>query len=402
MNDIVRKVRCVQRRMAVNRFLEAWTTSLIFVASLLVVFVLVDKVIYVGVDPLFAFAGALGLSVLAAGLVSWIRRPRFLSAAIRADAQMGLKERVSSVLAIEKFETEMERALYDDTLARVQRLSLAEAAPIELPRRARFVPVPVVAAILALFLPTWDLLDRKVAADKEAATIAEVKKVAEELKKKVNELKEKTKGQEMKEVQKILSEMEQLTAEMKKGIPKKDDAMAKLSSLADQAKQRQEQLAGKKSMASELKSAASKMEGKNQNEMGKKLQQGKFGEVAKELEQKMKDLRDGKLNEEQKRQLAKEMQDLANAMKDMPGLQSMQKAAENAGQQLQSMDPKSMEQALQSMQQMQQELSDLDQSLNESQALQQAMDDLQQMQDQLSQSEQQSCPDCGQKQQEGG
>lgn len=402
MNDIVRKVRRVQRRMALNRFLDAWTISLLLAASLLAVFVLVDKVIYVGVDPLLAFGAALGLSVAMAGVLAWLRRPRFLSAAIQADEQMGLKERVSSVLAIEAFETDMEKALYDDTLARVQRLSLAEAAPIELPRRARFVPVPVVAAILALFLPTWDLLERKVAADKTAATVAEVQKVAEELKKKVNELKEKTKGQEMAEVQKIVSEMEKLTAEMKKGIQKKDDAMAKLSSLADKAKQRQDQLADKKSMANELKSAASKMEGKDQNEMAKKLQQGKFGEVAKELEQKMKDLQDGKLSEEQKQQLAKDMQDLSNAMKDMPGLQSMQKAAENAGQQLQSMDPKGMEQALSNMKGMQQQLSDLDKSLSESEALQQAMNDLQQMQDQLSQSDQQSCPDCGQKQGEGG
>lgn len=400
MQEIARKVRRVQSRMVVNRFLDAWALMLMLVASALVAYVLADRLFFIGLDPMIPFGAGLGLSLLGAGLLTWIYRPRFLSAAIRTDEQMGLKERVSSVLSIGAFETEMEQALYADTVARLNKLALASAAPIELPRRARWVPVPVAAAILCLFLPNWDVLERKAAKAKEAFTVAEVQKQAEQLKKTSQLLKEKAKGEEMKEVQQIASDMEKLTAEMKKGIPKKDDAMAKLSSIADQVKQRQDALSDKKAMANDMKNAMSKAAGEK-SEMEKKLQEGKFGEVAKDLEQKMKDLQDGKMSEEAKQQLAKDLQQMADSMKDMPGLQSLQKAAENAGQQLQSQDPKQQQQAANDLANMKQQLSDLSKAQKESEALDQASSDLKQMQDQLSQSDQQTCPDCGAKQDQG-
>jgi hypothetical protein len=103
--------------------------------------------------------GSLAVGLLAAGVWTWSRRQTSLDAAMEIDRRFGLKERVSSSLALEpiEIETEAGQALIRDAVARVGQLEIAEQFSVTSHRKL-LLPFGPAALVLELILFVRDKL----------------------------------------------------------------------------------------------------------------------------------------------------------------------------------------------------------------------------------------------------
>src|SRR5437667_151012 len=85
-----------------------------------------------------------GIGSIAGAVAAWLTyktRATPLDAAVGIDSRLGLKERVSSALAIGEPRRDDEAALVEDAAVRVRALRVREAFPIQAPRELRWIPV---------------------------------------------------------------------------------------------------------------------------------------------------------------------------------------------------------------------------------------------------------------------
>src|SRR5947209_5904664 len=142
MDVLVKQVRRAQRRLILQQFLGlgVWCW---FVALLLATLAIgVGKIWPLNVEGSMWAAGWIGGSILAGTLAALIgtfwRRSSRLDSALEIDRRFGLKERVSSSLALrrEELESAAGRALVLDAVGRVSRINVTERFRLHLGRKA--------------------------------------------------------------------------------------------------------------------------------------------------------------------------------------------------------------------------------------------------------------------------
>ncbi len=190
MDPLKRQVRIARRRLSLQLFLRTlawcWFGTLLAVA------------IIVGLDkffPLSVAAPVWGVAALVSGLVlaiawTWMHLRSELEAALEIDRRFGLKERVSSSLALDdsQLATAAGQAVVQDAVRRLERLDVAGQFRIRL---GRWAWLPVVPALLAFSLATF--LEPAVDENQAAATTSaaaqqkQIKKSGEVLRKKLED-----------------------------------------------------------------------------------------------------------------------------------------------------------------------------------------------------------------------
>ena len=156
MDTLHKQVRRAQRRLMLQQFLLALTWSLFGTFLIAALAISVPKIWALPLQSdLWAagwLAGALVFGFAIASLWTYVRRSAPLDAAIEIDRRYGLKERVSSALALgaEEVETEAGQALVNDAVRRVDRLDVDERFGIQLNRRALLPFLPATVAILLM------------------------------------------------------------------------------------------------------------------------------------------------------------------------------------------------------------------------------------------------------------
>ena len=117
MTELQKQVQRAQRRITLQRFLSACVWSLAGCLGVAAIALAVTKIWHIDVDPRQWQIGWLAGSVIAglgiAGVWAWFHQFSMVEAAIEIDRRFGLKERVSSSLALspEEAESEVGRAL---------------------------------------------------------------------------------------------------------------------------------------------------------------------------------------------------------------------------------------------------------------------------------------------------
>ena len=157
-----RQLRAIGARL---RFLGAlgFTTNALFgAASLSLLLVVVGRWAQWPHLAWWAMAPA-AAGVLAGAVCFWIRRPSRFSAAMRADDELGLHERLSTMVFLETHgagnenenenENEIETLQRADAERHVTDRSLESVASVRLPERARWLVLPVVAVLAVLIYP---------------------------------------------------------------------------------------------------------------------------------------------------------------------------------------------------------------------------------------------------------
>ena len=166
-----RQLRAVGARL---RFLGAlgFTTNALFgAAGLTLMLVVVGRWAQWPHLAWWAMAPA-GAGFLAGVFCYWIRRPSRFSAAMRADDELGLHERLSTMVFLETHrasdgnENEIENEIEIETLQRADAerhgtdRSLVSVASVRLPERARWLVLAVAAILAVLIYPGAQQLPR--------------------------------------------------------------------------------------------------------------------------------------------------------------------------------------------------------------------------------------------------
>lgn len=171
MSIIEEKIRQAQRRLWLNRWLHAFGWSLAGAYSLWLLGWLVNRLFSIyPFPPIWTLIGAAVAGVAAS--IFWLimtRDPR-LAAAAAFDEAAGLRERLSTSLAIKHDSPDaFEAAVVQDAAQRVATLSPRVFLPVRWPGSLSLSSLILVAAALSLLLPEFDLLNRKSGADQRQA-----------------------------------------------------------------------------------------------------------------------------------------------------------------------------------------------------------------------------------------
>ncbi len=188
MEELQKQVRRAKRRITLQRFINVlgwcWFATLLMAAVLM----FIDKYFPMHV-PLWSWAaGAIVAGLLAALVWTLLAGGKPLEAAMEIDRRFGLKERVSSTLAMprEDLESEAGQTVAADATRRVARLEISEKFPLAPPRRLLLPIIPAVLAVVVAFLPNPSAGDNPVPPKNEDPAVKpQIKRASEAVRREI-------------------------------------------------------------------------------------------------------------------------------------------------------------------------------------------------------------------------
>jgi len=432
MEELEKQVGRARWRLGLGRFLR--TLGFCWFATLLVAAVLVGldkRYVWPAPDWLWP-AAALGLGLFAAGLWIGLTRRRPIDAAIEIDKRFGLKERVSSSLALTDQERESEagQALVDDAVARVRSVEVGARFPVRPGRPALLPLLPAVLGVAAfLLIPA---IEKPVEADTGTdakAVKQQVKRSSEALKKKLADRRKEASEKGLKDAERLFKRLERQTEDLASGKTDRKKARVQLNDLAQKLRQRRSELGGSEQVQRQLNQLRDLNRGPA-DELAKAMRDGDFKKAEEKLDELKEKLDKGDLDEKDKQQLKEQLEKMQEKLGDMaaahkaacedlkkqiqqaqangqlgeagklqqqlnqlmqqaPQMNQLKQMANQLGQCAQCMQNGNMQGAQQALQQLQGNLADLKQQLDEMELLDEAMNQLVQAQNQM------NCKACG-------
>lgn len=424
MDVLKRQVGRAQFRLTMERFLACLSWCCFVSLLLAAVLIVVDKFMPLGVHYAVWLGSGLGLGLLTALIWTWCTRRKDLDAAIELDRRFGLKERVSSTLAMTagELESPLGKALADDAAKRVERVHVAEKFPVRLNRWAW---LPLAPAVLAFLLATfWHpaIGENPVGATPDkVAQQKQIKESSAVLRKKLADRREQAKKEGLKEAAELFQKLEQGTKQLQQADQAdRQQAMIKLNDLAKELEKRRQELGGDK-----LKEQLNQLKNMKQgpaDKLAQALKNGDFKQALNELQKLKEQLEQGKLDDQAKADLAKQMSDMEQKLKQMaeahqkaqeelkkqiqekqeagkseeaselqkqlsklaeqaPQMNQLKKLSDKLGECSKCMQQGDQEGAAKSLESMKSELSELEQKMAEMKMLDQAMDEMAQCKD---------------------
>jgi septal ring factor EnvC (AmiA/AmiB activator) len=383
MDTLRKQIARVRRRLVLQQFLGvlAWAWFATLLAAATAIFVQkqwlseVDGWRWAG----YWLGGAVALGLIVAFAWTLVFRLPELDAAIELDRRFGLKERVSSSLALapEDFETPAGRALLDDTIRRVGKLDVDAKFPLVFKRSTWLPALPAALAFAFCFLadPT-----RSAQSDAQANTVGIKKQIKESLAplpKNLSQIREKAEDNKMSpELVDQLRKVEDGSRDLaKKDEGDRNQALSKLNDLAKELEQRREKLADGEKFKDQL-AAMKNMPKGPADKLAQDLKNGDFSKALKELQNLQKQLSEGKLDPEKMKELVQQMEAMKESLQKI--VDNQQKMQETLKQQIEKAQKAGDTQTAQNLQQ----------QLSQLQSQQSQMNQLQDMANKMGQSAQ--------------
>ena len=431
MEELTKQVRRAQRRLGLQRFVGALGWCLAVALGLALVMILVGKFWPLGVDPWIWGVVAVGLGLLAAAVWSVIRGRGAMDAAVELDRRFGLKERVSSSLALSPDERDSDfgQALVADASSRLSRIEVGEHFRIA-PGRQLFLPVvPAIAAVVIALVVNPATMQEPAKASTAEATKKQVKTSSESLRKRLAEQRKQAEQQGLKDAKDLLLALQRGADELAAKTPNdRKQALAKLNDLSRQIEKRREALGGAQKVQDRFRQLNDISRGPA-DRFAKAVARGDFQNALEELKKLQDNIAKGKLTEQERQALAQQMdqmkqnlqkladahrqaqenlerqirqaeqmgqkqqadqlrEQLAQLREKQPQMEQLQDMANKLGQCAQCMKDGQLEKADQAFQELQQGMADLQEQLRELQMLDDANDELKLAKDQM------LCPNC--------
>jgi hypothetical protein len=383
METLRRQVRRARRRLTLQYFvrtLPAWLTTALFVALGVVAF---DKFRPQGIVVWQALAIAAGAGVILAAGWTAFKRTRSLDADVGLDRRFGLRERVSSALALtaEEQATPAGQALLADAAKRIEKLHVPEHFGVS-PNRWTLLPLaPAAAAFLvATFINPAEQEQAK--ASIQAQQTKRVKSSAKQLQQKLAEKKEKAAKEGLKDAERIFAELEKGMKDLgaKENVDRKQ-AMVKLNDLSKDLEKRRQELGGNEAMKKQLESQFKDLQSGPADKLAKALKEGDFKQAMEEINKLKEMAAGGQMDAKQQEQLEKQMQQMEKKLQQLAKAQ--QEAKENLKKQIQQLQQAGQKQ----------EAEDLQKQLDQMQQQDQQMQKMQQLAE--------KCGQCAQQMQNG-
>lgn len=335
MDELNKQVRRAHNRLTRQRFKHVLIWALFVGFIIAAIACLAPKVWPMQVDQstwMWSWLGGTAVASLVVAIVwTLATRESRLDAAIEIDRRFGLKERVSSTLALSDGElaTDAGQALLDDAARRVAQVEVADEFRAE-PRWWNLAPLLPAAIVFlaAVFLPdAIPKQNNRATASTEAKQ--RVERAAESLKKKMAERKKNAEEQNLDEASDMFAKLEKGAEDMRKleNVDRKQ-ALVKLNNLANEIKKRRDQLGGADEMRKQLNQLRDLKDGPAKR-MSQALKNGDLKKAISEINQLREKIATGKLSKAQQKQLVEQLKQMADK------LQQMAQAHETAKQELQ-------------------------------------------------------------------
>ncbi len=387
MEEIKRQVKRARRRMVLQQFLTIVAWSLF--ASLLVgaIGLAIPKIWALsGIDreawKWTWIGGSIATGLLMAGVWTYFVRRSALEAAIEIDRRFGLKERVSSTLALapEELNSDIGQALMQDAARRVERIDVREHFKV-VPSWRNVLPiVPAIALVLLPLLPDASTKKAEASATAKENETKQVRraleKMAQQLKRSEAQKNDPTKLDEGK-FKEMFDKVEKLTN--KDGLNRKD-VMIELNNLSKELDKRKQQLGGADQLKKELEKLKDIEKGPA-DKLAQAMKEGDFQAAQKEMQKLQEKLAAGELSKEDEKTLAKQAEKMKEKLEEK--MEQHKQAREDLQKQI---DEKMKQGDLAAAEKLQQKLDQMNQEADQ---LEQKMGQMAENLDQLAQALQQ-------------
>src|SRR5688500_5123025 len=338
MEEIKRQVGRAHRRLVFQQFLRVVGWSLF--ATLLI------AAIGLAVPRIWALplqrqiwdwswiGGGITAGLVMAGIWTLIIRRSRLDAAIELDRRYGLKERVSSTLALgpEELDTEIGQALMTDAVRRVERIDVREQFQVS-PSWRILLPLAPAIALAVMFVALDFATQRKAGATTEqaVATKRQIKVATAKLQEKLREQEKRAAELGLKDAEHLKEINKELDKLANKSDVDRKEAMLRINNLAQEIDRRRQELGGADKMKKQLDKLKDVAKGPA-DKLAESLKEGDLGKAQEEMQKLKEDLKSGKLSDEDKQKLAQQMEQMKEALKQ--GAADAREAREKLQQQI--------------------------------------------------------------------
>ncbi|MCZ6688475.1 MAG: hypothetical protein O7H41_02610 [Planctomycetota bacterium] len=397
MDPILSGVKRARGRLIAQVLIGAATRGALIGAILALIYVVIDRLVFVGVSPLIAVASLMGGPVLICLFLAMFKLPDRAASAVALDVQFDLKERVATAISLEGENTAVAEAVREDARSRIRALDLDTGLPVRFPRELGWMAaILLLLALLAGALPYVDVFARAEARDRIVSEKREVKLQAKSLLEKRKKLVKKLGDKKLKDVKKVLKEWERVALDLANNPGSRKKALVKLSKLTDSIREKKNQSRFKS--LGRIAKALSKHAGSLPftKELRSALRKGDMKSALKALAALKEKLKNGDLSAEMKEQLKKELKSLSIDLAAAPKLSNSFDSAANdiADDDLQS--------ALEGLEDAEMSLEEMADSLEEFALLEEALAGLEDQrmdpfldEEDLAALEIEICEDCG-------
>ncbi len=324
MEEIKRQVSAAQRRLVMQQFLVIATWALFVCLIVTAVGLAIPKIWPLDIDSRIWIwswvGGGCALGFLAAIVWTLIVRHDSLVAAIEIDHRFGLKERVSSTLALsdEDRSSEAGQALVSDTIHQVQRIDVRDSFPVRGSWRTLLPLLPAIA-IFVLIAAVPDATREKQAAASlvKSADAEQINRSAKQLQKRLARAEKKIQEKNLTDAEVLLKELRAGIDELtRKSTLNRKDALVRMNNLAETLEQRRDKLGGIDKVRQQLNQLNNMQQGPA-DKIAKAMKDGDFGKALEELKKLQDKLEAGELNDEEKKQLMDQLEKVRQKLNDM-------------------------------------------------------------------------------------
>ncbi|MHC4914594.1 MAG: hypothetical protein ACYTGB_03800 [Planctomycetota bacterium] len=345
-------------RLRLNDAIGAASLTAMFSLGAMATIIVIQRIFFLGVPvkhpvlallgmPAWALWSMLGLILVpvVTGSVAYLLSPKgLLTAAVIADERLGLRARLSSVVALDAAcaRSAMTPALLADAQQHSKAIRAARDFPVRAPRSALFLPFGLCALMLAMVcLPQADVLGREQEFKEKEREKEEVVLAAKEIEKQLREAlkrkppRERTTAKNLPSKQ-LDDELSKLVKEMQE-VQDREQAIAKLNKLMDKAKMLEMRITSMAEMMKQMERLKEMGEKADlpkgpAEKMAAAMAAGDFKKAAEEMEKLKEKLKDAGLSEEEKAALKRDLERLAKMTDDWKEMaDQLQKAADNMG-----------------------------------------------------------------------
>ena len=263
MQEINKAVSIAQRRLAIGQLFSILTWAAFISLLIAAIGIAIPKIWHLAFletqDHKDAWVyswtlGAIVIGFFVTAIITYRRLTSRLNVASEIDSRFGLKERVSSALAIDSQAAEgpVEKALINDAQRRVETIEVAEKFELR-PRWSGLLPlIPIAIIALLLFLPDAQAQANS-AESNEVLEREKVKLKVEAFKKKIEQAREQieAKGLEnaSEDVKAIAEKFDKLNSD---NLQNKKQALVKINDIKKDIEERQKSVGDSKSFRDNL------------------------------------------------------------------------------------------------------------------------------------------------------
>jgi len=365
MDVLQLQVRRARRRLVLEQFISIATWSLFVTLLVAVVGVAIPKIWVLAVDSqtwMWSWiGGSIGAGLLTAIVWTWCVRRSSLEAAIEIDRRFGLKERVSSTLALgpEERDTEIGKALVSDTARRVERIEVKEKFRLSPSWRNALPVAPAIIVGLLAILPNAVMKKTEAAnslTEQQKKAVAKPLVKIQQMLEQQNQAEKKGDDNNLKDgefKQELVKKLKDLA--IKENADRKE-TFVKLNDLAQEIAKKKKEHGGAEELKKELGNLK-EIEKGPADKFAEALKEGNLGKAQEELKKLMEAAKKGELKEEDKKALGKQLEKIKEQIeqKKLQRDQVKKELEEEVKQKMAAGDQEGAEKAQQKLDQMKQQ-----------------------------------------------